>query len=134
MMKIAIPSGAPGGLDAEISPHFGHCETFTLVDVDGGEAKEIKTLDNLPHEQGGCMAPVMLLKEAGVDALIAGGMGMRPLAGFQQVGIDVFFSESVSTVGEALQLILDGKARKFGPAQACGGGGEGHEHEHGHPH
>jgi predicted Fe-Mo cluster-binding NifX family protein len=126
-MKIAFPSGAPGGLDAELSAHFGHCEIFTLVNVEDSEAKEVTTTPNLPHEQGGCMGPVMLLKEAGADALVAGGMGMRPLAGFQQVGIEVFFSEGVGTVGEALQLILSGKARAFGPAQACGGG-EGHDH------
>jgi len=129
-MKIAFPSGVPGGLDAELSPHFGHCDLFTLVLVDGDEAKEVTTLANAPHEQGGCMAPVMLLKDAGVDALIAGGMGMRPLAGFQQVGIDVYFSEGVGTVGEALALVLEGKARKFGPAQACGGGADHAHHDH----
>ena len=128
-MKIAIPSGAPGGLDAELSAHFGHCEVFTLVLAEDGEAKGIELLNNVPHEQGGCMAPVMLLKEAGVDTLVAGGMGMRPLAGFQQVGIEVYFSEGVTTVKEALQLILTGKARRFGPAQACRGG-EGHDHSH----
>ena len=74
------------------------------------------------------MAPVMLLKQSGVDVLVAGGVGMRPLAGFQQVGIEVYFSEGVTTVKEALQLILSGKARRFGPAQACGGGEEGHHH------
>jgi predicted Fe-Mo cluster-binding NifX family protein len=127
-MKIAIPSGAPGGLDAELSAHFGHCEVFTLIHADGGEPKEIELLANAPHEQGGCMTPVMLLKEAGVDALVAGGMGMRPLAGFQQVGIDVYFSEGVSTVREALDLILSGEANVFGPAQTCGGGDGGHHH------
>ncbi len=67
------------------------------------------------------MMPVMLLKKAEVDVLLAGGMGMRPLAGFQQVGIDVFFSENAQTVGDAVGLVLSGQARKFGPAQACGG-------------
>lgn len=128
-MKIAIPSGAPGGLDAELSAHFGHCEVFTLVLAENGETQGIELLNNVPHEQGGCMGPVMLLKDAGVDTLVAGGMGMRPLAGFQQVGIDVYFSEGVTTVKDALQLILTGKARRFGPAQACGGG-EDHHHSH----
>jgi predicted Fe-Mo cluster-binding NifX family protein len=126
-MKVAFPSGPPGGLDAELSAHFGHCEIFTLIDVEEGEMKQVTTLPNVPHEQGGCMAPVMHLKEAGVDALVAGGMGMRPLAGFQQVGIDVFFSDGAATVKDAADLILTGKARIFGPAETCGGG-EGHQH------
>ena len=28
---LAIPSMAPGGLDASVSAHFGHCDAFTLV-------------------------------------------------------------------------------------------------------
>jgi predicted Fe-Mo cluster-binding NifX family protein len=122
-MKIAIPSNKPGGLDADLSEHFGHCDAFTLVDVEEGEVKNVEILDNAPHEQGACLAPVMILKNAAVDALVAGGMGMRPLAGFQQVGIDVYFSEGVAKVGHAVRLIIEGAARKFGPAQACGGGG-----------
>jgi len=76
------------------------------------------------------MAPVTQLQRNRVEALIAGGMGMRPLAGFQQVGITVYFKEEAATVREAVQLVVDGKARVFGPAQTCSGGG-GHEHGHG---
>jgi len=121
-MKIAIPSEAPGGLEAEISPHFGHCPVFTIVGVDGDEIKDVSVLNNAGHAQGGCMEAVMFLKHAGVEAMIAGGMGMRPLAGFRQVGIEVYFNEGVPTVGDALDLLLKGKARQFGPAQTCHGG------------
>jgi FKBP-type peptidyl-prolyl cis-trans isomerase SlyD len=69
------------------------------------------------------MAPVMMLKQNNVEALVAGGMGQRPLAGFQQVGITVYYNEEAATVREAVQLVLDGKARAFGEAQTCGGGG-----------
>ena len=34
-MLIAVPSEAPGGLEATISAHFGHCHAFTMVNVDG---------------------------------------------------------------------------------------------------
>ena len=123
-MIIAIPSKNPGGLNAEVSNHFGHCEAYTLVTLADNTTQDITILPNGGHAQGGCMAPVMQLKNAGVNALIAGGMGMRPLAGFQQVGIDVYYSEKVTTVEEALQLVTSGVARKFGPAQVCGGGGD----------
>ncbi len=122
-MKIAVPSNNPGGLESTVSDHFGHADAFTLVDVEEYEVKEVAILPNGGHEQGGCMAPVMLLKNAGVQVLAAGGMGMRPLSGFQQVGIEVFHSEQASTVDEVVQLIIKGQARKFGPAQACQGGG-----------
>ena len=124
-MKIAIPSEAPGGLEAAISEHFGHCASFTMVSVDDGEIGEVTVIENGGHEQGGCMAPVMVLKEHEVDALVAGGMGARPLSGFQQVGIAVHFKEGAGSVGEAVQLFLDGGCPEFGAAQTCGGG-EGH--------
>lgn len=120
-MKIAVPSMNPGGLDAGISAHFGHCDIFTLIDVDGMEIKAVELLANSGHEQGGCMAPVMLLKNAGVEALSAGGMGMRPLAGFQQVGIDVYYNQGAQNVNDAVRQILEGAAPKFGEAQVCGG-------------
>lgn len=136
-MRIAVPSNAPGGLDATIADHFGHCVAFTLVDLEGEGIGQVQVLDNLEHEHGGCMAPVMLLKQQGVDAMVAGGMGMRPLSGFQQVGIIVYFKENASTVREGVQLVLDGSARTFGDDQTCGGGGGGcggHDHHHHHHH
>lgn len=122
-MKVAVPSMAPGGVESQLSAHFGHCDFFTLADVEDGEIKNVDILANEGHVQGGCMAPVMFLKQAGAEALIAGGMGARPLAGFQQVGIQVFFNEGAPTVGEALRLYIAGQTRVFGPAQTCGGGG-----------
>ena len=131
-MLIAVPSDAPGGLDASVSAHFGHCHAFTIVRVDDGQIGDVTNIPNAGHEHGGCMAPVMLLHQNQVEALIAGGMGMRPLAGFQQVGITVYFKEEAESVREAVQLVLDGEARVFGPAQTCsGGGGQGHGHGHG---
>ncbi|MFH1469521.1 MAG: NifB/NifX family molybdenum-iron cluster-binding protein [Pseudomonadota bacterium] len=122
-MRIAVPSEAPGGLDAQLSPHFGHCAFFTLVDTEGDEVKGVEVLPNMPHAQGGCMAPVMYLAQHGVERLVAGGMGMRPLMGFQQVGIQVHFHEGAEKVSDAVGLLLAGQARIFGPAQTCGGGG-----------
>lgn len=122
-MKVAVPSEAPGGLDAAISPHFGHCAAFTMVEVSQGQVGTVEVVPNTGHAQGGCMAPVMMLKQMGADALIAGGMGMRPLAGFQQVGIQVYYHEESSLVSEAVKLLAAGNARIFGPAQVCGGGG-----------
>lgn len=124
-MRIAIPSEQPGGLDANLSAHFGHCAVFTIVDADDDEVSAVQVLPNAPHDQGGCMAPVMFLKQHGVDRLVAGGMGMRPLMGFQQVGIQVHFHEGAALVSEAVGLLLAGQARIFGPAQTCGGGGGG---------
>lgn len=133
-MLIAIPSDAPGGLDAPISEHFGHCAAFTLVQLVDGAIGDVRVVPNGDHDHGGCMAPVRALKALDVEALIAGGMGMRPLAGFQSVGIAVHFKEEAESVRDGVNLFLEGKCREFGSSQTCGGGGHcgGHHHDHHH--
>jgi FKBP-type peptidyl-prolyl cis-trans isomerase 2/predicted Fe-Mo cluster-binding NifX family protein len=134
-MLIAVPSDTTEGLEAAISEHFGHCAAFTLVEVADDTIGEVSILENSAHEQGGCMAPVILLKERGVEVLLAGGMGGRPLAGFQQVGIEVRYKENARTVREAVELFISGGCRAFGEAQTCGGGEGGcggHDHHHHH--
>lgn len=131
-MLIAVPSDSPGGLDSTISEHFGHCGAFTIVEVDDGKIGEVAIVANGGHEQGGCMAPVQLLKQRGVEILLAGGMGQRPLAGFQQVGITVHFKGDAESVGDAVDLFINGGCPAFDEAQTCGGGGGGcggHHHE-----
>ena len=70
--RIAIPSVETGGLDGKRSGHFGHCDTFTLVDVKDGTIEKVSTIDNQSHVQGGCRVPVNLLAENEVNALIVG--------------------------------------------------------------
>ena len=58
---------------------------------------------------------------AGVQVLVAAGMGRRPLMAFAQVGIDVCFSEGAGSVREAVRLVTTGRARRFGPDHVCQG-------------
>ena len=134
-MLIAVPSDTIDGLDSAISEHFGHCAAFTLVTVADDAIGEVSIVENSGHAEGGCMAPVTLLKEHGVEVLLAGGMGARPLSGFQQVGIDVHYKEDAHTVREAVELFVSGDCRAFGEAETCGGGTGGcggHDHQHQH--
>ena len=119
---VAIPSTHPGGLEAPLGAHFGHCDLYTLVKIAEGKVLEVATLPNVAHQQGGCMAPVNHLAQNGVQILIAGGMGLRPLMGFQQVGIQVLFGNGAQTVREALEGLLQGKLPQFTTDFTCGGG------------
>lgn len=121
-IKIAVPSSLPGGLEAELGAHFGHCDVYTVIDVEDGTVVQVSTLPNVPHQQGGCMAPVNHLAQNGVTVLIAGGMGMRPLMGFNQVGIDVYYGAGSPTVGSAVDALLKGSLTRFTPEYTCGGG------------
>ena len=120
--RIAVPSTVPGGLEAEVGAHFGHCDLYTIIDVENGVVTAVSTLPNVPHQQGGCMAPVNHLAQNGVNQLIAGGMGMRPLMGFNQVGIDVFYGAGAPSVGTAVDALLKGALVTFTQEYTCGGG------------
>jgi len=122
-IKVAIPSDNPGGLEAPVSAHFGHCDLYTIVEMDENGIKSVSTMDNPPHEEGGCLAPVQLLAQKGVQKLLAGGMGRRPLAGFNQAGIQVFLADGNTTVGKSLQALMDNKLPLFSLDSVCGGCG-----------
>ncbi|MEW6265257.1 MAG: NifB/NifX family molybdenum-iron cluster-binding protein [Thermodesulfobacteriota bacterium] len=118
---VALPSEVPGGLEAGLGAHFGHCEIYTLVTVEDGRITKVTTLPGVPHQQGGCLAPVQYLAQNGVKILISGGMGMRPLLGFNQMGIDVYYGAGVATVKEALAALLEGRLPQFSQEYTCGG-------------
>jgi len=123
--RIAVPSIDAGGIDGQRSGHFGHCEVFTLVDVEEGEIKQVTTIPNQSHVQGGCMVPVNLLADHKVNALIVGGIGMRPLMGFKQVGIDVYYDATRQEIKPVVEDLLAGKLPLIADNQVCGGGGLG---------
>ena len=120
--RIAIPSVNTGGLDGQRSGHFGHCDVFTLVDVEDGEIKEVSTIPNQEHVQGGCMVPVNFLAGHNVNALIVGGIGMRPLMGFRQVGIDVYHDAVRPEIRPVVEDLIAGRLPIISDDQVCGGG------------
>ena len=82
-MRYAVPLS--GG---RLASHFGHCEQFALIDIDI-TTKTImgKEVVDSPGHQPGFLPG--WLAEAGVTAVIAGGMGSRAQALFQENRIDV---------------------------------------------
>ncbi|HKL00504.1 MAG TPA: NifB/NifX family molybdenum-iron cluster-binding protein [Desulfotignum sp.] len=121
--RIAIPSNGQGGLNGTRSGHFGHCDVFTFVDVKDGQISGVTTLANQEHVQGGCMVPVNLLADHHVNALIVGGIGMRPLMGFRQVGIDVYHDDQRPDIEPVVMDLIAGKLPEITNDQVCGGGG-----------
>ena len=101
-MKIAIPMVA-----GSLSPHFGHCEKFALVDVDTAARTIVAREDHPapPHEPGALPA---WLKTLGADMIIAGGMGQRAQQLFISDGIEVLLGVSGGAPDEVVAAYLDG--------------------------
>lgn len=71
------------------------------------------------------MVPVQLLAENKVERLIVGGIGMRPLMGFRQVGIDVYYDGERRDIRPVVLDMIAGKLPVIGDDQVCGGGTQG---------
>ncbi len=102
-MRYAIP--VSGGM---VSPHFGHCEQFALIDV-AEDSKEItrKELVPSPGHQPGLLPE--WLAEQGVALVIAGGMGSRAQGLFQQNRIGVIIGSIESDPEKAVLSYLNGQ-------------------------
>jgi ATP-binding protein involved in chromosome partitioning len=101
-MRIAIPTA--NGL---LCPHFGHCDEFTIVDVNL-ENKEVVKTHTVPapaHEPG--LLP-RWLHEMGANIIIAGGMGGRAQGLFAQNGVQVCVGAPVASPVDIVAAYLNG--------------------------
>jgi predicted Fe-Mo cluster-binding NifX family protein len=89
-----------------------------MVDVVDGKVGEVGILHNAAHSEGGCMAPVLLLAEHKVDAIVVDGIGGRPLMGFNQVGIAVHAGVG-GDVQTAVHAFIQGGLPVVGLEGAC---------------
>jgi len=127
-LRIAVPSNNPGGLDAQRSDHFGHCDLFTIIEIKDNAIASVDSLANGEHEAGGCLVPVNLLRDQGVQAIVVGGIGARPLQGFNEVGISVYYADrnTVQNVKTVAEGMIAGQFPVIKPDQTCQGQGNCH--------
>jgi predicted Fe-Mo cluster-binding NifX family protein len=98
-MKIAIPLA-----DGKLTAHFGHCQEFALIDVEGNEITKKETLVPPPHEPG--VLPAWL-HDLGASVIIAGGMGGRAINLFKQNNINVIVGAPAQEPEELVQSYLN---------------------------
>jgi predicted Fe-Mo cluster-binding NifX family protein len=92
---------------------------FTVEDVVDGALAEVEIVQNAPHEEGGCMRPVLTLAENNVNAIVVDGIGGRPLMGVGQVGIAVH-----TDMGADVCSAVEAYARGALPMVSLEGAGE----------
>lgn len=113
-MRIAIAAENNNGLDAPVSPHFGHAAYFVLVDTDGGEIKSVSTIANPFCGSHGCGPVGGFVAEQGAQVMLVGGMGRRAMQALQSMGIEAV-TGATGSVHEAVQQYLNGGLRDAMP-------------------
>ncbi len=131
-MKLAVPTR-----NNQVDAHFGHCEFYTLFHI--GEKGNIEKSETLASPQGcGCKSNIAaILKEKGVDVMLAGNMGEGALNVLNRHGISVYrgCSGDVQKVAEAYLegLVVDSGIGCGQHEQHHGKGNEHHgQHSEGH--
>ncbi|MFX0040515.1 MAG: NifB/NifX family molybdenum-iron cluster-binding protein [Promethearchaeota archaeon] len=132
-MKIAISTDT-----GRVSGHFGRAPEFTFITIENNRIIEKKVLPNPGHTVGSI--PNFVHKQ-GANYMIAGGMGRRAEAFFNEYGIEVIVGVS-GTIDEVVKRIIDGTL-EGGKSLCTPGGGKGygvdkihtdaddnHEHHH----
>jgi len=115
-MRIAISADDSKGLDSVVSPHFGRCSYYVLVDLEGREVRQVGAVENpyYGHHQPGQVPG--FIESQGADVMLAGGMGRRAIALFQQCGIEAVTGASGS-VRHALEQYLGGVLQGAAPCR-----------------
>jgi ATP-binding protein involved in chromosome partitioning len=93
--RFAIPMA-----QGRLSLHFGHCESFAIIDADDGRIVGREDAAAPDHVPG--LLP-RWLAERGVNVIIAGGMGMRAQDLFAGHGIEVAIG---APRGEPEELVM----------------------------
>lgn len=124
-MRIAISADNSNGLDSVVSPHFGRCPYFVLVDMDGQDVTATSAVNNPyygNHRPGQVPA---FIDSQGVTVMLTGGMGHRAITFFEQFGIHPV-TGAAGTVRQSLERYLGGALQGAAPCR------ESVEHAHGH--
>jgi len=105
-MKSSITIAIPVS-DGRLCSHFGHCETFAILQADRDRRVVLSRTDLQPppHEPG--VLPAWL-QEQGAELVIAGGMGARAQNLFAARGIHVVVGAPVEAPERLAEAWMEG--------------------------
>ncbi len=113
--RVAVSADDGTGLGSIVSPHFGRCPYYVLVDLDDREVTAVAAIENPYYGQHQPGQVPQFIREQGVDVMLTGGMGQRALRFFEAYGIQAVTGAS-GTVGRSLEQYLVGA---LADAQPC---------------
>jgi predicted Fe-Mo cluster-binding NifX family protein len=76
-LRIAVSTKTHEGLDDAVSEVFGKAKTFTIVDVEDGEVKNVQVIDNpaASYEYGAGPVAVKTIADLKVNLVMAAELG-----------------------------------------------------------
>ncbi|KXA90086.1 hypothetical protein AKJ62_01105 [candidate division MSBL1 archaeon SCGC-AAA259D14] len=122
-MRIAVSADGQR-LESQISPVFGRCPFFIVVETEDDEIVEREVLENSAMEQpsGAGTAAVQLVGDKDVDVVISGGIGPKAFSALKQWKIKAFKGEP-GPVRYNLDKFLEGELEEVESATGSPGMG-----------
>jgi predicted Fe-Mo cluster-binding NifX family protein len=76
-LKIAVPTKAYAGLEDTVSEVFGKAKTFAIVDIENGQARKVRVIDNpaASYDYGAGPVAAKTLADLRVDFVMATELG-----------------------------------------------------------
>jgi len=137
MVVVAIPSIGDGGLNVDMNPRFGRCESFTFVELEEDEVKAVKTVKNrAANAMGGVgVQATQILGENKANSVIVGFLGPNASNALNALNIKIFQApDETLKIKEVVNLFIQGKLEQIsssnvrshhgmGGGSGMGGGG-----------
>ncbi len=109
-MKIVVAT-TKGGLDDEVSPFFGRCPVFTMVEAEGNEIKGAEVISNeFSDAAGGAgIQASQFIAEKKAEAVMAGNFGPNAARILSSAGIKMV--QAQGSVKDAVTKYLSGELK-----------------------
>lgn len=101
--KFAIPT-----VGNALTPHFGHCERFAIVETEDGSILGVDYIAPPVHQPG---AYPRFLAEQGVSVIISGGMGHKARDLFAMNDIEVCIGVSSDSPESLVEQYLNNQLK-----------------------
>jgi len=107
-LRIAVPTKTRAGLEDVVSEVFGKAKTFTIVDVENGEVKNVQVVDNpaASYKYGAGPVVVKTLADLKVDLVMAVELGPGASSLLEHYGINQFSVQPNIKVADSIKEAL----------------------------
>lgn len=106
-LKVAVATKGPKGLMDEVSYEFGRARTFTVIDLEDDQVKNVKVIDNpaASYEHGAGPIVVKMLADMKIEVVIAGEFGPGASVLLKDKNIRTVKVEAGTNVSRAMSII-----------------------------
>lgn len=118
-MRIIFPTDENNGYLSKRGAHFGKAKFYTIITLKDNKMVDVEGIANSGHDSGACSNAVTNIMKLNPDALVVGGIGGSPAAGFAKAGLEVYVDKESATVKESIERFISGSLQTINGQGTC---------------